>query len=745
MTVSARLLLLLAVCLGLPAGCGAPAEGRAVPDAARELRRGRRWEAALLHRTRGVAVADSVAPEAALALGYLERLRLGMGSPFRLAEQALRDPRLADTLRPRLAWALLARTLDGRAYAVEMEALDPLTRGPYGPIPGRGGVHRERIEAAVERARDPRAGEAAVRMAYRIAAAGGDASPSAPMLAARAAALLRDRRLAREDARALLRAADSARASPLELIPAWRAGRRFRVEAPLLLPHGADAEREATRAALHLAAEVRATWRARAEPGAPRDPGLLGPGAAARLAALADSADLPPQPPVTVSVGAFRESLLAGAPDGAPWRRFLERAGNEERFAAELALLRHAGIGGPGPGVVALAVAVSLRSYAQEPVWFPGLPAPTERELRTAYGIAQVRFDRSVPAAWHPYALRMLEGSLRDLAQVFPTFQPAGLRVRFGATQRADALATHTPRTRTLTLPLATAAGTLAHELAHDLDWQAARARYGVRGTYRTDRAVRFRRDHLAAAVRALAAGPLELPDPATGRRPSPDRRPAEVFARHADWFVAASLARRGVSNGYLSAVQDATLTGYAGAAAPDAEGRSAEAVVRILGEVAAIPPEEARWFLEQYGPDRSPSPEEVVRAILEPPLPEQGATGAPAAREEGAGACGTAPREVLGEDPLLRELAALAARARARGVALEQAERLAGPAGRAWLARQAGGLLWSPLPVDSATVERLDPLVREVVEPEPASPFEPRGGSPFTVPGARCAPGAAG
>src|SRR5690348_9107204 len=44
-----------------------------------------------------------------IALGYLERLRLGLGSPFRLVDYALIDPRLDDSTRVRVAWALLAR------------------------------------------------------------------------------------------------------------------------------------------------------------------------------------------------------------------------------------------------------------------------------------------------------------------------------------------------------------------------------------------------------------------------------------------------------------------------------------------------------------------------------------------------------------------------------------------------------------------------------------------------------------
>ncbi len=729
-----RFALVLAAALGLLAGCARPPQP-SPPDAGRELRRGRLWAAALIRATRPVASPDSVAPEAALALGYLERLRLGLGSPFRMAEQAAADPRLPDTLRARVAWALLARTLDGRGYEVDPGTLEPLGMRAMGPVRGDGGFHLAQVSRAVEDARDPRAGELGVRMAYAVAAAAGDAGRSAPALAARAAAQLRDRRLAREDARALLRAADSARVSPLALLPAWRAGRRFAVEAPLLLPPGADAEREAMETALELAAELREAAERQPErhpPPETRRLGLLGPGAAARLAESAALAQLPPQSPVATTVRAFREVLLAGVDSVAaePRRRFLRRATGEERFVAELALLRRE-VAGPGTGGVALAVGVSLRSLAQERVWLPGFPAPTERELRTAFGLRSVTFADGVPEAWRPFYLRMLEISLRDLAATFPAFAVEGLRVRFGEVERDEALATHDPGPRRLTLPPATAAGTLAHELAHDLDWQAARARYGVRGAYRTDRAVRLRGDHLAASVRALAAGPLEPPGPGAGGRPDPDRRPAEAFARNVDWFVAASLARRGLSNGYLSSVQDAYLTGYAGALPPDPEGRAAAATARILGEVAPVPDEELRWFVGRFGPGRLPPVAEAVRALLDSPRAEAGAAWARGPAAE------CAPGPALREDPLRARVMGVAARARARGEALEQAERLAGRPGRTWMARQLDGMLWSPVPVDSATAAMLEPLLRgaEELDPAPglpgadASPFAPAAG----------------
>lgn len=734
----ARLLVLVGAVLGLLAGCAA--DPTAPPQAEREMRRAYRWTAGLVRQTAD-APAEEVPAEAAVALGYLERLRLGMGSSFRLVETALHDPRLPEEDRVRLAWALLRRTRDGEAYQVDPRALHPVDWGGSGLSVHDGPLHLALIEEAVEESDDPRGGELAVRMAYALSEAEGTLGPSALTLATRTAGLLRDRRLAREDAGALLDAAEEAGVSALQLLPSWRRERRFRVEAPLILPLGPEAEREAVRAVPRLMAQLRPTARKAPEhPAAPARE-VLGPGAAARLAEEASRLDLPPQAPVAATLGAHRAYLL---PTTLPERiaveraHFLREAVNEERFAAEYARLRAAGAGGPGAAVAALAVSVALRGLAQEAVWYPGFPAPTARELRERYALASLSFDRSVPEAWRPYYLRMLDESLRDMVRVFPTLTLKGLHVRFGELQRTDALATHSPRTRTITIPPRTGAGTLAHEVAHDLDWQAARLRYGTRSAYRTDRAVRAKRDYIAAALQELAPEPLEAP-PAGTVTSSAQRRPTEVFARNVDWFVAASLAREGRSNGYLSAVQDRLLTGYASAAPPDPDGRSGEAIVRILDEVAAVPDGHRRWFLERYGSGRPPSALAVVEAVLGAPLPVE-APLEPAAPHPPFGlrlshaqglprtsaACASAGWQgVLGSDPLRREVAVLAARARARGLALEQARRVAGAEGREWMARQLQGRLWSPLPVDSATAELLEPLLQrvEAAERDPLLP----------------------
>ena len=117
--------------------------------------------------------------ELAIAFGYLERLRLGLGSPFRLVDEALVDPRLDHTFQNRVAWALLGRLRRGDAYVVDpssFEGLGPWTPGGHGAT---GAAHVAFIERAVRSASDPRAGELAVRLAYSIESAKGAISSSA--------------------------------------------------------------------------------------------------------------------------------------------------------------------------------------------------------------------------------------------------------------------------------------------------------------------------------------------------------------------------------------------------------------------------------------------------------------------------------------------------------------------------------------------------------------------------------------
>lgn len=591
-----------------------------------ELRRARDWSDSLVAVTRERTDPAEIAAITAVALGYLERLRLGLGSPFRLADYALRDPRLDDSTRRRVARAIVARTLAGESYVVDPAALDHVGTTERDVMPGTGQRHLALIEATLAGEAHPRGGELAVRLAYALAAAEGSAGRFATVLASRAAALARDRAIATRDARALIAAARADRSDPLLLLPAWRAARRFEVERPTMAPIPAAEEEQAVRKAIALLPALRdiaddsASTRT-----ASVIPTLLGPGAARRLGDLLSVADAPPQAPVVIAVEGYRQPLTSGAgrtPTRRARARFTARARGEESLAAERALATWGGAYADGaePSLATLAAAVSLRAYAQEEVWFAGSPAPTAEELRSRLGLRAVTFDADVPPAWHGYATHMLVSAVSDLHRVFPALGMQGLTVRFRSRPGAGSLALHSPTTRTVDLPLMTSAGTIAHELAHDLDWQAARASDGRAGDYRTDRAVRERREGLAATVRALSATTLVAP--ARDRREeSAARRPAEVFARSADWYVAAVLASEGRRNGYLTSVQDEMLAGYTAVMPPDAAGDRAAALVALLGGMTWLPPAARDEFLARWGPSRTPTALDIARRALDAPL----------------------------------------------------------------------------------------------------------------------------
>src|SRR5690606_6948876 len=143
----------------------------------------------------------------------------------------------------------------------------------------------------------------------------------------------------------------------------------------------------------------------------------------------------------------------------------------EESLVAEYDRLGN--LAGRHAAEATLWAASALRPMAQETPWFPGSGGPSTAELRQRFGLASVSFDREVPAEWRPFYQRGLARALDDLQRVLPDFSTAGLGVHFGQQPLASALAVHDPATRTIFLPLSTGGGALAHELAHDLDWQA--------------------------------------------------------------------------------------------------------------------------------------------------------------------------------------------------------------------------------------------------------------------------------
>lgn len=625
----------LAILLVL-AGCRPPDVG---PETARAFNDAREFRLTLVE---GAARAPLTAGDSArlLALGYLERTRLGLGSPFRLVDLILNDPRLTEPVRTRTAWAVLTMIYDGESYAVDPIALDSLFVTPAANGPGSAEEQERRIERAVLGADTPRAGELAVRLAYANAAAERLVRTSAVMTAARAAAQVRDRATAQADLLSLLRAAREERRSAVHMVPEWRLARRFAVEQPTLVAPLPEEERSAVAAVPALMAELRSAGlsplrglvspvlpavRADSRDGADgghreRRESLLTPAVARRLGALPQLRALPPSAPVIIALTASRERILGEGGMSSVLRQarlgFInETATEEELVAAYAALGSHAG---RQVAEATLWAASGLRTSAQEQPWFPGSGGPSADELRQRYGLAVVSFDREVPTEWRPYYRRMLATALDDMRRILPDLSVAGLGVHFSMRAVESALAVHDPRTRTIVLPLRTGAGAIAHELAHDLDWQMAARTLKRRGQYSTDQAVREQRGSLALSVRGLTAATLEAPGPANQFQPSHSRRPTEVFAASADWFVAAALAREGRLDGYLSAVQDDLLTGYAAVAAPDMHGRTGEATLAVLNEMTFVPEALEAWFRSHYGRERQPTALERARRVLD-------------------------------------------------------------------------------------------------------------------------------
>lgn len=728
-------------------GCGRPEHAGLTPDVRRELEHGRAAVDAWLAMSRGGLVP---ADAGVIGLGYAERLRLGLGSPFRLVETVLRDPRLEEPVRRQIAWALLALTLSGEAYEVDPVALDRAGMAGVSSWPGLGRHHLNLIESTIRESRDPRAGELAVRLAYRMAAMEGSLPRQAPMHATRAAALIRDRALAGADVARLLRSAEVAHGDPLSAIAAWRSERWLRVESPAMGTLPEDSEREALELAPKLAQTLRMLRPRVGDLASLRrdapdvNASLLTPATAERLAAIADSMNMPEQAPVAIAARSYRTELTEQ-----PWLNDEERqlreafvtSATEEHLVAAYARLERPSPYDAAPSLAVVSAAVAMRTLAQEPVWFPGFGGPTVRELEERFGLAAVRFAAEVPAEWRPFYRMHLETAIQDMQRVLPALDLRGLSVRFAGARRSEAtLAMHDPKARELILPPGSSAGTIAHEIAHDLDWQVALRRYRVRGDYASDRASRNQTDRLAARVRDLnrsAALDVNVDD----RIAAHARRPAENFARAVDWFVAASLASQGRTNGYLSSVQDHALTGYGTVRPPDISGRAGDALIDILDEVAPLYPDTREWFLKSYGSARAQNSFDLIRGMMEVQLPEPTAAGVlagadnadvaaafaalTAARDRGLAAIdewvcrapGGARDDVL--EQARRRLVIESAAARARGVALEHARRLHGEDGMRWVAYQLYGGPWPRQELDDGMEEILADLVTQAREVE--------------------------
>lgn len=668
-------------------------------DAAAHMRRASAYYDSVIVLERAAAEHAQPDTSTTVALGYLERLRLGFGSPFRLVDYALSDPRLDDSTRSRVAWALLARLRRGDAYVI-----DSAVASAFGSQ-GRGAAQLALIQRTIERADDPRAAELSVRLAFALAASEQTIAEQGDLVATQVAALVRDRVLARADLRDLLHDADVRHLDPLAELVRRRRARVFAVEEPPAAPLDETMQSEALAAVPKLLDSIRAVRAPEVASAASESP-LLGVAGAKRLAAI--GAGQPPEPPVAVTVRTHRSLIMGG--DAPPETRhlraqFVSSGTNAETLAAEYDLLVASGDSvRPSGALAVLGAATSLRAMAQEEPWFPGAPAPSAADLRAEFGLAGVSFDRDVRAEWQPYYLRMIGTSLRDVQRVLSGYSVAGLRIMVSVGGLPDTiLALHDPATRTIRMSIYSSSGTLAHELAHDLDWQAARSLYAGSG-YSTDRAVREQRGPLAASMRDLAAARVV-------RRGQPaEERPAEVFARSVDWLVAVSLAREGRSDGYLTAVQDAALTGYTTVSPVSMIFGAARPLVDAVEEMTYLPESVREDFLSRWADARVVDPYLLVRHVLSMPLQRRRVVLGPTPFDDDPLSLTTKSTSTcVGRDDLAPELQArqdlldLAVDSRALGLARMRARWFAADSRPAWASSVLGAAPWSPLPGELA------------------------------------------
>jgi hypothetical protein len=619
-----------------------------------------------------------------VSLGYLERLRLGMGSPFRLIDQALHDPRLDPAMQQRVSWALLARLMRGEAYVLDPAALDGL--GPWSAdgLGATGAAHLALIDRVVAHASDPRVGEMTIRLSYAIAFAKGELSATSVSIAEQAAALARDRALAERDVRDLLADANEHHTDVLTMLVERRGTRAFRVEQPALVPLTSAMRTDAMRDVADVVGALDTLNRVAvsADAAASRFP-VLGAHFAARLAEL--GADQPPVAPIAIA-------LRGQSPE-------LSDATNEETLAGLYAAARTTADSARRHRALAvLASAVALRPFAQEAPWFAGNGGPSAADVASEFGLARIDFARTVRAEWRPYYLRQLRVALRDMQTVFPAASFAGLRIAFGTAPLPDsALAMHDPRTRTLELTIGGSGGTLAHELAHDIDWQTARRLFVSAGGYSTDRAMHERRGALASSVLGMSRARAIPPTKGDGAA-APIDRPTELFARGTDWFTATALAMRGRSNGFLSAVQDAALPGYA-AGAPTIGEAGVESLLSALDQMTFVPDSASDAFRAAWADAAAIDPSLVLRRVFAAPVSFRAMAIANPFDKLPAPPLAVCMSDDSPEGKAREQLVELAVEARARGIAARRARYHHG-AGRSGVSNAIRALApWDPAP----------------------------------------------
>jgi hypothetical protein len=469
----------------------------------------------------------------AISAAYHERVRLGLGSPFRVIEIAAHDQRLRQDDRERLLADLFERIEDGDIY--EIGATLPL-------------AHYRVIEHALNSTYDPRIAELAVNLAYEVAAAEQTVTPALQFAAAGTIALMRDRALAQRDAKHVRSVARTHDLAPHTLVPAMRAQRALLVEQPLEPLLGPAAGEDASTLAVMLIGGVRQAARAPVRfDGEQEAASRLDRDVAERILALQRAHERPPQSAIIIAMRAAQLPIDAQ---------------NEETFVAQLAL---------APAQTSLAAqraALALRPFAQQRVQ---AAAPSGTELLKRHGV-RVVFGPEVPEQWHGYYRAELGQALADLEAALPGITLTGLTFEIAdVAPDAAHLAYHDPRARIIGWPPATGSGSLAHEIAHDLDWQIARRSYGKAG-YASDLAL-----DLKANLKLTRAEGGTV-------------RATELFARQFDWVVATALAAQGRLNGQLTSVQHDWLPGHGSALPPLANSRSANTLSGMVQRGGRLP-----------------------------------------------------------------------------------------------------------------------------------------------------------
>ena len=515
----------------------------------------------------------------AIALGYLARAEMGLGSPFRLVDLARTDPRLPIVWRSRVAHAILARLAADRRT---MRALPAAFSVALVADSGAGRALLHVVDSVMALEGDSPLALDAIRIAAAQASARGALRPGAVPLLDAAALLAFDRVRARRDVERAITAASRGDGDVLQVIALWRAERRFAVERPLLADAAPSPRRIATRVPPMLAAIESAARQHDAAPNhAFESP--LPIGAANALSLLISVRTRPTQPQVRLSV---LDVIVVAADRRAASQprvnQLLLSATNEETLPMAIASSAADSTLAPMIAAAALLASQGMRTLGQEAPFHPGSTSLKPEMVAERLGLASLTFGKDVPAPWHAFYAREFASAVDALRTVFPRAEFLGLNVHIGDRVLSGALAVHDPRTRTLTLPLASGFGAVGHELIHDLDWQSARDYAHREGTYATDNAWRGSRTQPIAAPLARLAE--FVPAGVTSSAYTTEaRRPAELLARGADWFLAAALARHGRMNGSLSAVQDGWVRGYASASGPDAFGDHSAALAALF------------------------------------------------------------------------------------------------------------------------------------------------------------------